>query len=73
MGAAITWLRLPVAALLMLLLWAVMYYGLPDVKQKFLAQGVEPTTNSPEEFRKLVADESARWKALIESSGIKLE
>ncbi|MCE9672690.1 YihY/virulence factor BrkB family protein [Myxococcus stipitatus] len=29
------WLRLPVAGLLMMFLWAVLYYVLPDVKQKF--------------------------------------
>ncbi|KFE66353.1 YihY/virulence factor BrkB family protein [Hyalangium minutum] len=31
----VTWLRLPVAGLLMMFLWAVLYYALPDVKQKF--------------------------------------
>ncbi len=34
-GAAIHWLRLPVAGLLVMLLWAVLYYVLPDVEQKF--------------------------------------
>ncbi|WP_374109404.1 YihY/virulence factor BrkB family protein [Anaeromyxobacter sp. SG17] len=34
-GTAITWLRLPVAGLLMMLLWALAYYVLPDVEQKF--------------------------------------
>jgi membrane protein len=34
-GAAIAWLRLPVAGLLMMLLWATMYYALPDVEQEF--------------------------------------
>lgn len=31
----VTWLRIPVAALLMMFLWAVLYYVLPDVEQKF--------------------------------------
>jgi membrane protein len=31
----ITWLRLPVAGLLMMSLWACIYYFLPDVEQKF--------------------------------------
>lgn len=31
----VTWLRLPVAALLMMFLWAVLYYVLPDVEQRF--------------------------------------
>ncbi len=34
-GAAITWLRLPIAGLVMMFLWAVAYYVLPDVKQRF--------------------------------------
>lgn len=34
-GTAILWLRLPIAGLLMMLLWAVLYYVLPDVEQDF--------------------------------------
>lgn len=35
LGTAITWLRLPVAGVLMMFLWAVLYYALPDVEQDF--------------------------------------
>jgi membrane protein len=35
LGTAIDWLRLPVAGLAMMLLWALLYYVLPDVQQKF--------------------------------------
>jgi membrane protein len=34
-GTAVSWLRLPVAAVVMLFLWAVVYYVLPDVEQRF--------------------------------------
>lgn len=34
-GTAITWLRLPVAGLVMMFLWAILYYALPDVQQSF--------------------------------------
>ncbi|BDG05320.1 YihY/virulence factor BrkB family protein [Anaeromyxobacter oryzae] len=34
-GTAILWLRLPVAGLVMMFLWAVLYYALPDVQQAF--------------------------------------
>jgi membrane protein len=34
-GMAIGWLRLPVAGLIMMFLWALLYYVLPDVEQKF--------------------------------------
>lgn len=33
--SVVTWLRLPVAGLVMMFLWALMYFVLPDVKQKF--------------------------------------
>lgn len=35
LGMAIGWLRLPVAGLVMMLLWALLYYVLPDVEQSF--------------------------------------
>jgi membrane protein len=31
----VTWLRLPLAGMMMMFLWALLYYALPDVKQKF--------------------------------------
>jgi membrane protein len=34
-GMAIGWLRLPVAGLVMMFLWALIYYVLPDVEQRF--------------------------------------
>ncbi len=34
-GTAIGWLRLPVAGLIMMLLWALLYHVLPDVEQTF--------------------------------------
>lgn len=35
LGTLIVWLRLPVAGLVMMFLWAVIYYALPDVEQDF--------------------------------------
>jgi membrane protein len=34
-GMAIGWLRLPVAGVIMMFLWALLYYLLPDVEQRF--------------------------------------
>src|SRR5512138_272518 len=34
-GVAMAWLRLPVAGIVMMFLWAVMYWALPDVEQDF--------------------------------------
>ncbi len=35
LGLAIGWLRLPLAGLVMMFLWALLYYVLPDVQQRF--------------------------------------
>ncbi|MBM7115654.1 YihY/virulence factor BrkB family protein [Archangium primigenium] len=35
LGTVVMWLRLPVAGLLMMLVWAMIYYVLPDVEQDF--------------------------------------
>ena len=35
LGTVVLWLRLPVAGMLMMLVWAMIYYVLPDVKQDF--------------------------------------
>ncbi len=35
LSTVVTWLRLPVAGLVMMLLWACLYYFLPDVEQRF--------------------------------------
>ena len=45
----------------------------PDVKERFVQQGIDPETSTPEAFGKLVADEYARWTKVIRASGIKLE
>ncbi|MFN9490865.1 MAG: Bug family tripartite tricarboxylate transporter substrate binding protein [Betaproteobacteria bacterium] len=41
-----------------------------EVGQKFLALGVDPVTNSPEEFAKFVADQLVRYKAAVKELGI---
>jgi membrane protein len=35
LGTVVMWLRLPVAGLIMMLVWAMIYYVLPDVEQDF--------------------------------------
>jgi membrane protein len=35
LGLAIGWLRLPIAGIIMMFLWALLYWVLPDVEQKF--------------------------------------
>ena len=45
----------------------------PDIGQKFLQLGVDPVTNSPEEFAKFVADQFQRYKAAVKELGIQAD
>ncbi len=46
---------------------------LPDVRERFSQQGVDPETNSPEQFARLIRDDYARWTKIIRATGIKLD
>lgn len=43
---------------------------LPDVKERFASVGAEPIGSTPEELRKYLASETARWTKLIRERGI---
>jgi tripartite-type tricarboxylate transporter receptor subunit TctC len=43
------------------------------VRDKFLGLGAEPGSSSPEEFRKLIADELGKWRDLAQRAGLKFE
>jgi tripartite-type tricarboxylate transporter receptor subunit TctC len=45
----------------------------PEVKKKLIAQGFEIVGNTPEQFATFEAQESARWKKLIETRHITAE
>jgi len=47
--------------------------ALPDVKAKFDGLGSRIVASQPEEFRKHLAAESARWAATVKAAGIKKE
>jgi tripartite-type tricarboxylate transporter receptor subunit TctC len=47
--------------------------SLPDVRDKFSQQGVDPAASTPEAFAQLIRDEVARWGKVIRGAGIKLE
>lgn len=44
--------------------------ALPEVRTAFETQGMDPASSSPDEFRRLVEQDAARWAALIKSQGI---
>ena len=45
----------------------------PEVRTAFETQGMDPATSTPEEFRRLVAQDADRWARLIKAQGIKAE
>ncbi|HYC49082.1 MAG TPA: tripartite tricarboxylate transporter substrate binding protein [Burkholderiales bacterium] len=42
----------------------------PDLKEKLAAAGVEPLTNTPEQFAEFIRSETARFAKIIKASGI---
>jgi len=45
----------------------------PDVTDKFVKQGVEPRTGTPEQFGDLIKSEVPRWAKVIRDAGIKAD
>ena len=45
----------------------------PEVRAAFQAQGMDPATSTPEEFRQLVARDAERWASVIRTAGITAE
>jgi len=45
----------------------------PEVRVAFQTQGMDPATSTPEEFRRLVAQDADRWAALVKQQNIKAE
>ena len=45
----------------------------PEVKERFFTQGGEPVGNSPDEFAAFVSAEIAKWKKVVEATGIQAD
>jgi tripartite-type tricarboxylate transporter receptor subunit TctC len=45
----------------------------PEMRERFAASALEPAPNTPEQFRKMVAEEIQRWTRVIKDAGIKQE
>jgi len=45
----------------------------PDISQRLAEDGGKAVGTSPDEFRRHIADEITRWKALVKVSGIRIE
>jgi tripartite-type tricarboxylate transporter receptor subunit TctC len=46
---------------------------LPDVRERFAAMGIDPVANSPDEFRRIMAADIAKWTAVAKAANIKAE
>ena len=45
----------------------------PDVAERLLSQGMEPTTSTPEEFAGYIRSETAKWAKVVKAAGVKPE
>jgi len=45
----------------------------PEVSSRFAGAGVEPITNTPEAFAKMIRDEIPNWHKVVKAAGIKVE
>lgn len=45
----------------------------PEVRTAFQAQGMDPATSTPEEFRRLVARDAERWAKVVRTAHIKAD
>jgi tripartite-type tricarboxylate transporter receptor subunit TctC len=46
---------------------------LPDVRERLLSQGMEPTSSTPEEFSAYIRSEMTKWAKVVKASGAKAE
>ena len=45
----------------------------PDVRDKLVADGAQPTPNTPEQFQKFIADELSKYARIVKASGAKVD
>ncbi len=45
----------------------------PEIHQRFIANGGEPASSTPDDMRRFMIEESARWAKIIKVAGIKIE
>ncbi len=47
--------------------------AMPDVRERFLAQGVEPVGGTPEQFGEHIRGQMGKWAKVVENAGVKAE
>ena len=44
-----------------------------DIREKFVAQGVDPVSSTPDQFAAMMKSEIKKWRKVIAAAGTKLE
>ena len=47
--------------------------ALPDVKERWIAQGADPVGDTPEQFAQYIRAEAAKWGRVIKALNLKIE
>ena len=47
--------------------------AMPDVRERFMAQGVEPQGSTPEQFAEHIKAQMAKWARVVQDAGVKAE
>jgi len=47
--------------------------AVPEIRERALAAGAEPLTNTPQEFAAVIREETRKWAQVIRTAGIKLQ
>ena len=47
--------------------------SVPDIRERALAAGAEPFTDTPEEFAAFIREETRKWAEVIKTAGVKLQ
>ncbi len=47
--------------------------AMPDVRERFMAQGVEPLGSTPEQFGEHIKAQMAKWSQVVRDAGVKAE
>ncbi|MBC7779567.1 MAG: tripartite tricarboxylate transporter substrate binding protein [Proteobacteria bacterium] len=51
----------------------VRIHALPDIRERYEALGVEPTTNTPAQFAAFMREDAARFAKLLKAAGVKAD